>query len=226
MTLILPLLLLLILAACVGFAFAEGLWSNAIRLINVVTAALLAMNFFEPLARWIESWGDFFASITYFLDFIALWGLFFVFMIVFRQLTNMMSRVKVRFMAIADRIGSGILAFLVGWVMVSFTLTTLHTAPLAEKFLFGAFDYESRMFLVGPDRQWIVFFTSVSRGSFSRTLGEDEYGTYGASAAEPVAEFDRAHKFMPNYALRRAALQQAAESAGTPRVSPGSAPRR
>ena len=226
MTLILPLLLFLVLAACVGFTFAEGLWSNAVRLINVVTAALLAMNFFEPLARWIESWGDFFASITYFLDFIMLWGLFFDFMVVFRQLTNMMSRVKVRFMAIVDRIGSVVLSLLVGWVMVAFTLTTLHTAPLAEKFLFGAFDYQSTMFLVGPDRQWIVFFTSVSRGPFSRALAENEYGEYGASAAEAVAEFDRPKKFMPNYALRRAALESAAESAGTPRVSPGSTPKR
>ncbi len=226
MTLILPLLLLLILAACVGFTFAEGLWSNAIRLINVVTAGLLAMNFFEPLARWIESLGDLFASFTYFLDFISLWGLFFVFMLVFRQLTSMVSRVKVRFMSIVDRIGSVVLSLVVGWVMVAFTLTTLHTAPLAEKFLFGAFDYQSTMFLVGPDRQWIVFFTSLSRGSFSRTLAEGQYGEYGASASDPVAEFDRGKKFMTNYALRRAALESAAESSGSPRVNAGSTPKR
>ncbi len=119
-----------------------------------------------------------------------------------------------------------VLSLVVGWVMVAFTLTTLHTAPLAEKFLFGAFDYQGTMFLVGPDRQWLVFFTDLSRGSFSRTLAESQYGQYGASAADPVAEFDRAKKFMPNYALRRAALESAVESSGTPQVKSGSSPRR
>ena len=42
MTWLLPLLLLLIFAAAVGFLYPEGMWSNAVRLINVVTAALLA----------------------------------------------------------------------------------------------------------------------------------------------------------------------------------------
>ena len=31
----------------------DGLWSNAIRLVNVVFAGLLAMNFYEPLANWL-----------------------------------------------------------------------------------------------------------------------------------------------------------------------------
>jgi hypothetical protein len=129
-------------------------------------------------------------------------------------------------MSIVDRIGSVVLSLVVGWVMVAFTLTTLHAAPLAEKFLFGAFDYQSTMFLVGPDRQWLVFFTNLSRGAFSRTVAESQYSEYGASAADPVAEFDRAKKFMPNYALRRAALESAVESSGTPKVSPGSTPAR
>ena len=45
------LLCLLILGVCVGFLFRDGLWSNAIRLVNVVFAGLLAMNFYEWLAN-------------------------------------------------------------------------------------------------------------------------------------------------------------------------------
>jgi len=203
--------MLLIFAACVGFTFAEGLWSNAVRLINVVTAAILAMSFFEPVAKLLdESVGD---SYTYFWDFIALWGLFALFIVIFRVLTDTMSRVKVRFMTIVDRIGSVVLAVLMGWVMLGFTMTTLHTAPLAEKFWGGAFDYNTTMLLVGPDRQWLGFFTHLSRGSFSRGLAEEEFARYRASAAEPLAVFDPPPStFMPTYASRRKAVQGMADS--------------
>ena len=59
--------------------YAEGMWSNAVRLINIVTAGLVAMNFFEPLARWLTDWQP---SYTYLWDFLSLWGLFVVFMLV------------------------------------------------------------------------------------------------------------------------------------------------
>ena len=54
MSYLLTVLLLTILAACVGSLYTEGIWSNAMHFINVVTAGLLAMNFFEPVARGIE----------------------------------------------------------------------------------------------------------------------------------------------------------------------------
>ena len=50
MTSILPLLMFVILFAIVAACFGEGMWSNAVRLVNVVTAGLLATNFFEPVA--------------------------------------------------------------------------------------------------------------------------------------------------------------------------------
>ena len=73
MSAILTILMLIILAACVATSYAEGMWSNAIRLINVVTAALLATNFFEPVAQWLDNWDH---ARTYVWDFLALWGLF------------------------------------------------------------------------------------------------------------------------------------------------------
>ena len=54
MSALLTLILVLIFLACLGFLYPEGMWSNAIRLINVILAALLAINYFEPLARQLE----------------------------------------------------------------------------------------------------------------------------------------------------------------------------
>lgn len=211
MSVILPLLMLVIFAACVGVLYPEGLWSNAIRLVNVVTAGLVAMNYFEPLARWIETWGDWFASATYFWDFISLWALFGVSMIVMRVATDSISRVKVRFLKVVDRTGSALFAALVGWVMVCFVMATLHTAPLAARFLFGGFDPSRRMLVVGPDRQWLGFVQHASKGPFARS---------------EKRVFDQNNQFMVTYNNRRGSLEKHVEEKKSFRVGEGEAPKR
>ena len=107
MSSLLTILMLVILFACVAMCYAEGMWSNAVRLINVVTAALLAMNFFEPVARWLDGWQP---SYTYLWDFLSPVG-------AVRRVHGGLpradrpafSQVKVRFLKLADRIGSGVL---------------------------------------------------------------------------------------------------------------------
>ena len=85
--------------------------------------------------------------------------------VVLRAVTDQLSRVKVRFLKIADQIGSGVFAALIGWALVAFTLTTLHTAPLAEHFLDGAFKATEPMFLgTAPDQQFLNFAQSESAG--------------------------------------------------------------
>ena len=120
-------LLLVIFFACVACLYTEGLWGNAIGLINVVTSALLATNFFEPLAGWMEKQAP---SFSYVWDFLALWGLFGLFVVVFRVATDLLSKVKVRFLKIADQIGGAVLSLWTAWVIVCFTAMSLHTAPL------------------------------------------------------------------------------------------------
>ncbi len=193
MTAIFPLLMFVILFACVAMCYTEGMWSNAIRLVNIVMAGLLAMNFFEPVVRWLVGLGDWWKSCTYVWDFLVLWGLFAVFMVIFRELTSYISPVKVRFLGLADRIGSGVFALWIGWVMVCFTMTTLHAAPLSRTFLFDGFQPEERMlFGLAPDRQWLGFTQRMSMGAFS---------TSDQRVFDPTADF------MPKYATRRHQLE-------------------
>jgi uncharacterized membrane protein required for colicin V production len=182
--------LIVIFMICVGFLYTEGMWGNAIRLINVVTAALLATNFWEPLANFLEE--NISGSFSYFWDFISLWLLFSVFLVIFRLVTGFASRVKVRFLGLADRIGSGVFAAWIGWVMVCFTLMTLNTAPLKRDFLFGGFNPGGKMFLgMAPDQLWLGYVERMSKGPFSRLT--------------PRA-FDPEHEFIPKYASRRSTL--------------------
>jgi len=214
------LLLFLIIALCVGFLFLEGMWSNAIRLVNVVTAALLATNFYEPLADWLDGWEY---SFTFAWDFLALWGLFVLFAVIFRLLTDFASRVKVRFMKLADRIGSTLFALWIGWVMVCFTMFSIHLAPVGREPFAGGFQPEQRMFLgLAPDRLWLGFVQKVSRGQFCRGLSEEEiqkktYGTREDDAdwEERLAVFDRNGELLPKYATRRAKLEGHMAKKGT-----------
>ncbi len=216
---LLPLLMLGIIAACAGTLYPEGLWSNAVRLVNVIFAALLAVNFWEPLARWAEQMEP---TFTFFWDFLCLWGLFCVFLVIFRLLTDFISRVKLRFRKIVDRIGSAFLSLWVGYVMVCFTMFTLHTAPLAERFMGGGFQPgENNFFFLAPDLQWAGFVQKMSLGPFCRTLTDEELSQYGPAAEESekhLAVFDRQGDFVPKYAARRRWVEEYLQQYGTPRV--------
>jgi len=185
-------ILIVIFMACVGFLYTEGMWGNALRLINVVTAALLATSLWEPLAGILE--GSISKPFSYFWDFIALWGLFIFFVLVFRLATKFASKVNVRFLGLANRIGGAVFAVWIGWAMVCFTLMTLHTAPLKERFLFGGFKPGERMFLgLAPDQLWLGYMERMSKGPFCRST--------------PRA-FDSGHEFIPKYTARRAAWEE------------------
>ena len=201
MTFILPALLVVIFIAVAISLYTEGLWGNSLRLFNVVTAALLATNFYEPLANWIEGMMP---SFKYLCDFIALWLLFGLSMGVLRAMTDFVSKVKVRFLKIVDQVGSGVLACCVAAVMVAFVTMTLHTAPLAEKFLFGGFQPDKPMMAgLAPDHKWLGFSRTVSRGACARS---------------PAKPLDPQH-FIDNYKQRRIEIESHVKKTGKIRTN-------
>jgi hypothetical protein len=190
---ILSALLLVIFAACVAFLYPESLWSNALRLVNTVTAGLLAMNFFEPVARWLTAQMP---SYTALWDFLALWALFVLCFIALSTITNRISRVDVRFLKLADRIGSGLLTAWIGWVIVGFSLTTLHAAPLVKNFLFGGFQPGEKMFfgVLAPDLEWLAFTQKVSEGAYCRWAPAEDPDAYVFPDKFPATQAERREK--------------------------------
>ena len=188
------LLMALIVVGVFASLMSESLWSNAILLINVVTAALLATNFFEPVANWLESSVP---SGAYFWDIIALWILFAVTLGLLRALTDNVSKTSVKFKKPVETAGRYFFALWIGWVLLCFTMMSLHTAPLSRNFMFQAFRPEDRLFFgLGPDRQWLGFMQKMSRTTYSRM----------ASELHPEGHvFDPQAAFMPKYASRREA---------------------
>ena len=167
MSFILPVLLLVLFIAVVASLYTEGMWGNAIMLINVVTAGLLATGYFEPAADKIESMSDTLASYTYLLDFVCLWLIFSISLVILRIITDKICRVKVRFLKLADQIGSIIFACLVALAMVCFTTFSLHTAPLGKEFMFGGFkSNEGKILAWSPDKWWLRFAWSASKAAY------------------------------------------------------------
>lgn len=192
MSAVLTLLFLLIIAGVVAANLNEGLWGSAISFLNVVIAGLVAMNFFEPAAAYLAEQMSFF---YYAADFICLWGIFGVTLLILSLATGFASNIKVKFFMPVEKAGSIIFSLLTGWVLVCFLAASLHTAPLARNFFFEAFNPEQKMFFgLAPDRQWFAFTHAVSAGALSPlNAGEDPV----ASSFDPRAEF------MIKYASRR-----------------------
>ena len=210
MTLILPLLLVLVMVGVIAGLHSEGCWSNIVTLFNTLTGALIASDFFEPAAAWIEAKSP---AATYLWDFVMLWALFVVSTFVLRLITDKVSRVKVNFIPPVEIIGTYAFALLTAWVLVCFTAFTFHTAPLQREFLWGGFRAEKKMMMgLAPDRKWLGFLYANSQGAL-------EQPGNGQSVFDPDGSF------MIRYASRRESYESVEGiTAGEAPATPGAAP--
>ncbi len=193
-------ILLLVFFACVAMLVREGLWSNALTLINTVTAGLIATSYWEPLAAWLDGQ---FATFTYLLDFIAIWTLFVLAFVILRAITDSVSKVRVRFKIPVEYVGGVFFALWTGWVMVGFTTMTLHMSPLSADFMGGALSPDPQhtvLLRYAPDHQWLGFV--------HRVTGEGgALSTAASGKSDATNTFDPQGEFVTRYGQRRANLE-------------------
>lgn len=182
-------LILLGIFIAVSFAlWREGPWSGLIMLLNVLLAASLATAWYPVVVARLE---PLLPSYAYLLDFVALQGTFCVLLLVMREITDRLSRTRVRFRKPVELAAGPLVAMLTAWVMVCFTAASLHTAPVPRDFIQPT--PEARMFFgLAPDRRWLAWVRGSSlSGPFAR----------------PDHAFDRDADFILRYASRRHALE-------------------
>jgi hypothetical protein len=183
------LLVLLITAALIWF---QGLWGAAIALVNLTFAMLIATNLFEPICSMIEGIDG---SITYLLDFLVLWMIFVPTFLFLRMMSHLFSGTRVKFILPVEMAGRTILALWCGWMMVCFTAFSLMMAPLNAENPLGAFAGPKGGSFLGmaPERMWLGFAHSRSRGALSRGnfSGEShpDDANLNVEAFDPRAEF-------------------------------------
>ena len=189
---IVNLLLILVFLAIALVLAREGLWSGLVMLLNIIAAATFATAWFERLAGFLDAK---LPSYTYLIDFLCLWGIFAVVLLVMRLITDRVSTTKVKFLRQVEIVGGPILAVITAWVMFCFAAASLHTAAVPRALVQPT--PESRMFFgFAPDRKWLnwVRFATQS-GPF-------------AYPEESAIVFDKDGDFILRYADRRLKLEQ------------------
>ncbi len=166
---LIDLLLVAVVGAVTWCVAAEGAWGAGMMLLAVVFSGLLAMNFFEPFAEFMQA--NILPSWHHRWDMICLVGLFALFVFGFRKASEYLVPT---FIAVHPRVfdpARWICAALTGYVTMAFLLTALHTAPLPREF-FGFRPERNNFFgIVAPDRQWLAFTQYVSEKSLRSGSG-------------------------------------------------------
>jgi len=160
-------LALLGLFVAVTFAlWREGLWSSAVMLLNTLAAATFATAWYETVVAFLLKRGM--SSYDYLLDFICIWGLFAILLLALREISDRVSRTKVRFRKPVEMFGCPIVAAATAWIVVCFTAATLHTAAVPRDLIQAT--PEARMFFgLSPDRRWLQWVRgSTLPGPFGR----------------------------------------------------------
>lgn len=163
----------------------EGLWSNLISLLCIVFSGLLAFGFYSPLVvRLDEMTGG---QNTYWLDFVVIWALFIVTMIVLKVVTRLASGTRLRFKNPIDPVGGPLVGLLAAWLLVAFVTATLHTSPMPADAFGGNLlltdeekDTESLSgwALTRPDVAWLKFVETASAPSAFGSSGTSKFNAF------------------------------------------------
>lgn len=151
--------LLLIFGAVAWCVASEGAWGAILHFFCVLFAGLLAMNFFEVVAPALEGMGR---KVAPYADFVALVGLFSLFVFLFRLGTEHLAPTQIELDSRLYEVIRWVWAAASGYLTMAILLTAMHTAPLPREFM--GFKPEARNFfdISAPDRQWLGFTQWVS----------------------------------------------------------------
>ena len=179
--------------------FFLGLWNNVLTLCNILIAALFASSFFETAANTIESLDP---TFTYVADFLGAWGLFFVTFVVLRLLTDTLSTYKLELHPAFDYAGRIFVLLAAAWIFVSFAMFTMHMAPAKAELFAGGPEK------TGPDRLWLQFMHSRSKGALADfqsdpMLPEYDEPTHPDDGEIQTRVFDPNGDFIYKYRHRR-----------------------
>ena len=162
--------LFFIFAAVLGTALRDTLWCNTLKLFNVIFAGLAASSLGPVLAHTMRTlWG----SRAIYFTFLALWFVFWIVCGLLQTATNKLSRVKVKFNPKVNLYGGYVAALLLALTFLSFSIFTMHQAPLAEKFMFKGFNSNGMM-----TGAWYNFYAYVGGGAMAGSNEAKSFDEY------------------------------------------------
>ena len=205
--------LVLIGLVVVGMTWWLGSWNIFLNLINFFLAALTASSFFEPVANLLESVDKSYRSIV---DFTAIWLVFFVCFGALRFITDFLTKYQLRMNFWVELLLRTSLSLWLAGGFICFTFFTLHLAPLPPDQY--SYSPRSKMFGFGPDRMWMAFIQSRSRGALAESKNAPFLAEYhlsdhpddiglNARVFDPYAEFGQKGKLRRKKISKRKTLR-------------------
>src|SRR3954469_19260128 len=183
----------IVMFAGIAMTVREGLWSNALTLINIIVSGLVAFGFYSQLVVYLDEQVTN-GQHTYWLDFAIIWGLYAATMIVMRTLTGAASKTRMRFKNPIDPVGGPIVGAIAAWVLTGFVLATLHTVPMGKDAFGGALLHGADASpITTPDVAWLNFVESMTQPVAMGTGTNKNYaGAFIKVYADHRAAFDSA----------------------------------
>ena len=198
-------LVFLLIAAATWFV---GFWNNVLTLVNLLLSGLIASSFYENLAVAID---DAAPSYQLLSEFIAVWLIFILSFVVIRALTELLSFYRLKFDPVTEILGRTMLSLWIAGVFVFFMTFTFHLAPLPPH----AFQQNPTdvTFGFGPDRQWLAFIQSRSRGALSESQNTTLFPAYTKTehpddAGQNLRVFDPQSRFIYDHHYVRQTISE------------------
>ena len=167
---IIDLTIVVLIAGMTYALMSEGLWGAALMFFDTLFAALIAFNFYEPLAGLLATN---LSPMSGYADTLCLMILFLVSLLVLRLTTESLAPAMVRFPTPVYHIGRVFFGFGGACLAMSIMLLAFHTSPVHKK-MFGVIDYDYKPpFGQGLDRHFLAFFQHTTGKTFASYLGED-----------------------------------------------------
>ena len=215
---------LVVLMLVLGMTYAltsEGLWGAALAFFNTLFAALIAFNFYEPVAQLLVENASFMAN---FADLFALMILFIVPLFLFRLATETLAPAMVRFPTPVYHLGRLVFGAGASVVMMAMVILAFEVAPVQKKML-GVFDYSYKPFYgVRFDRDFLAFFQYSSGYTFARngagSAGDSEFPAR-PMLFDPRAEWLMNHQQARPYGTEAVLPEPPGEAAATPAAGTG-----
>src|SRR5262245_42544270 len=151
-------ILVLIVAVVTWCVASEGALGAGLTLLCVVFSGLVAMNFFEPVAGFLEGAG---AWARDYADFVALVGLFALFVFLGRLACDSIAPTEIEYDPRIYNAARWLFALAAGYTTMAILLTAIHTAPLPREFLGFAPEKRNLFDIDAPDRRGLGFTQHV-----------------------------------------------------------------
>ena len=126
----LGILLCFVFFAGVAMTIAEGLWNNAVLLLVVMIAGVLAFSAGVPLGAFVAEQADASSDYTWHVVFACVWGVFFISATILRILLERTSQTRVKFLPPLEMAAGPLVGLFVAAMFTSFVAYTLVAIPI------------------------------------------------------------------------------------------------